>query len=207
MIIHDVEQRSPEWHRLHLCMPTASQFSKIITAVNGDYSASARKYALQLIGRLTSDPEGWQGNRFTDMGEEREPEALNYLRFETGLDWQTVGFIECPALGAGASPDAVVMGNSGLMAGCEIKCKTFSEHVAIVEAGEVPPEHKQQIHGSMAITGLDSWSFLAYHPDCSQQFYTVVQRDDYTAKLVDGLAMFKEVLQELKSKYLIGENS
>jgi len=58
MIIHDLEQRTEEWYSVRRGLPTASEFGRIVTPVNGDYSASARKYALELIGEMAGDPDG-----------------------------------------------------------------------------------------------------------------------------------------------------
>src|SRR5512142_2020977 len=57
MKIHDVAQRSPEWHALRLGKPTASEFHKIITPKTGKLSSQARKFACRLIAeRLLSEP-------------------------------------------------------------------------------------------------------------------------------------------------------
>jgi hypothetical protein len=47
MIIHDVVQGSPEWHALRAGIPTASEFSQLVTST-GEPSKSMKEYALVL---------------------------------------------------------------------------------------------------------------------------------------------------------------
>jgi hypothetical protein len=49
MKIIDCVQNSDEWIAARLGIPTASEFHRIITAVKGDLSKSARKYAAGLV--------------------------------------------------------------------------------------------------------------------------------------------------------------
>jgi exosortase/archaeosortase len=56
-------------------------------------------------------------------------------------------------------------------------------------AGGLPDEHKQQVHGSMAVTGLNSWHFFSFFPGL-QPFHLIVHRDAYTNKLSASLDQF-----------------
>ena len=49
---HIVEPYSPDWHALHLGMPTASKFHRIVTPANWSYSRQARPYAFQLAAEI-----------------------------------------------------------------------------------------------------------------------------------------------------------
>ena len=51
MQIHDVEQHSDAWYSLRAGMPTASEFSKIVTS-KGEASKSAAVYARTLAAEL-----------------------------------------------------------------------------------------------------------------------------------------------------------
>src|SRR6478609_9609842 len=75
MKIHDVAQRSPEWHALRLGKPTASEFHKIITPKTGKLSAQARKFACRLIAeRLLNEPlDLLDGIEAIERGKAMEP--------------------------------------------------------------------------------------------------------------------------------------
>jgi hypothetical protein len=71
----------------------------------------------------------------------------------------------------------------------------------MVIAGTLPDEHKAQVHGSMIVTGLDNWLFLAYHPLINPLILRV-ERDEYTAKLEAALWKFADYYAEMRSVYL-----
>jgi hypothetical protein len=56
-------------------------------------------------------------------------------------------------------------------------------------AGGLPDDHKQQVHGAMAVTGLRRWDFFSYFPGL-QPFHITVLRDAYTDKLAASLDQF-----------------
>jgi hypothetical protein len=50
MKIHNVDQGSPEWHALRCGVPTASEFSKILTPKTMKLSEQAPAYMYRLLG-------------------------------------------------------------------------------------------------------------------------------------------------------------
>ena len=56
-------------------------------------------------------------------------------------------------------------------------------------AGVLPDDYKQQVHGSMAVTGLNSWNFWSYFPGMAP-LHVVVTRDEYTEKISSALDSF-----------------
>jgi hypothetical protein len=198
MIIHTCLQGSPEWHRLRAGKPTASNFDKIITAVKGDLSKQCEPYILELIaGCFCPDFVAWAGNKFTDRGKELEPEARLAFSNHTGFQLEEVGFITRDDGVIGCSPDSLIIDGGVHIAGLEIKCPMPSTHVGYFDAGVLPSDYKQQVHGSMAVTGLNRWHFWSYCPGM-QPFHLIVERDDYTAKLSAALDVF---LGMYKAKY------
>jgi hypothetical protein len=192
MIIHPlVVQGSEEWHALRRGRPTASRFKDIITAAKGDLSKSSSSYIAELIGEcFVPDWVDFLGNKYTDRGTELEPEARQAFDELTGFKTVEVGFVTRTDGIVGCSPDGLIAGPSGgYMSGLEIKCPSPKVHVGWIMAGGLPDEHKQQVHGSMAVTGLNSWNFFSYFPGL-QPFHLVVHRDAYTAKLSDALDQF-----------------
>lgn len=191
-IYHDLEQGSDEWKLVRKGHPTASRFSDIITAAKGELSKSAQPYIRELIGEsFCPDWEEWLGNKYTDRGKETEPEARE--AFSTILDApfavKEVGFVLGDDLVCGCSPDGLIYEGEALVSGVEIKCPSPKVHVGYVLDGGLPSAYKQQVHGSMVVTGLTCWHFWSYFPGL-RPHHIIVQRDDYTAKLQAALWEF-----------------
>ena len=211
MIVHpSVLQGSEEWHAMRRGRPTASRFKNIVTAAKGDLSKSATDYIAELIGE-SYVPEwvDFAGNRFTDRGTEMEPEARLYYEGWAGVKAFEVGFVTRRDEVVGCSPDGLILlpgksverdavhdeagritNGADLFAyGLEIKCPSPKVHVGWVMGGALPDDHKQQVHGAMAVTGLSRWDFFSYFPGL-QPFHVTVHRDAYTDKLSASLDQF-----------------
>ncbi len=191
MIVHPhVLQGSDEWHAMRRGRPTASRFKDIITAAKGDLSKSAKSYIAELIGE-TFVPSwiDFAGNKFTDRGTELEPSARKAFIEATGMPVKEVGFCTRNDGVVGCSPDGLIEEGADYVAGVEIKCPSPKVHVGWMMDGTLPDDHKQQVHGSMAVTGLTEWHFWSYFPGL-QPFHLIVRRDDYTEKLSASLDQF-----------------
>lgn len=190
MLLHDVEQGSLEWFALRAGVATASEFSRIVTA-SGKQSASADAYIAELIDEIArpmasrSQEEQatvFSGNRHTERGHLLEPKAKAWLEFVLGKEFLPGGFITSDDGLLGCSPDARLDGE-----GCEFKAPEGKKHVLWMMGGGLPDEHKQQVHGSMVVTGERRWNFLSYCPGYAP-FHVVVEWDSYTdamAKILD----------------------
>lgn len=193
MIVHPhVLQGSDEWHAMRRGRPTASRFKDIITAQKGDLSKSATAYIAELIGEcFVPDWIDFAGNKFTDRGTELEPMARkSFSEYFGGIPVEEVGFCTRKDGYVGCSPDGLMRGPDGeYLWGVEIKCPSPKVHVGWIMAGGLPDDHKQQVHGSMAVTGLDAWHFFSWFPGL-QPFHVIVKRDEYTAKLSASLDQF-----------------
>lgn len=127
-------------------------------------------------------------------GRKLEPFARAYYEQLTGFTVSEVGFIEHGdgKSGFGCSPDGLVSipgdegGPSALSHGCEIKCPIPETHIAWLLDGDLPDEHKFQVHTCMAVTGLSRWDFLSYCPGESPLLVTV-ERNEFTEQLLAGL--------------------
>ena len=120
----NLEQRSEAWFKARAGRPTASKFSKIITAASGRLSQQAEDYMIELIADCICPGESdWGGNKFTDYGEELEPEARKCFEQVMGLNVEQPGFITRDDEVVGCSPDGLVLDAQGeYIAGLEIKC-------------------------------------------------------------------------------------
>ena len=191
-VFADIIQGSEEWKRIRKGKPTASNFSRIITAAKAELSKQATDYIRELIGEcFVPDFEYFTGNFFTERGKMLEPEAREAFIAESGLFIEEVGFVLADDGICGCSPDGLIIGVGGreFCSGLEIKCPTPKEHIGYVLDGVLPDAYRQQVHGSMAVTGLDEWHFWSYFPGL-KPLHVVVKRDDYTAKIEKALASF-----------------
>lgn len=191
IIAEKLIQGSEAWFAIRKGRATASLFKNILTPT-GKASASAIKYMRKLTREcVCADPMEFAGNKFTDWGNEHEPHARDMFRERTSLDVVEVGFVnradEAPI---GCSPDGLIIDSNGnYIAGLEIKCPQVDTHIDYLLTGELPPEYKLQVHGSMAVTGLDSWWFMSYFPGLNP-FIIEVKRDEFTGKVSDALDQF-----------------
>jgi hypothetical protein len=196
MIIHDMPQGSPEWAIARLGIPTASQFHRIITAVKGDLSTSAGKYAHELVAEtLLGRPlEGPTLNTFAiERGKRLEPVAAQHYEFATDTETRLVGFVTTDDGRLGCSPDRLIVGQRG---GLEIKAKLEAAHLAILFDG--PEEHhKQQIQGCLAICEAEWWDLLAYHPELPPAQNRIQRDEPYIAKLGAALREFLDMRDHL----------
>ncbi|GAB3054342.1 lambda exonuclease family protein [Stenotrophomonas tumulicola] len=199
MRILEVEQGSPEWYQARLGVPTASEFSSIITPKRGEYAAAADTYINQLIDELMRPQAGesFGGNRHTQRGKDLEPDARELYAFDRDVVPRQVGFILNDAGTLGCSPDSMIDLDGGL----EIKCPDGPTHVKWVRAGIVPEEHKPQVHGSLIITGRAWWDFMSHCPGYEPLIVRVTP-DDFTKKLQAHLDRFLIEYQAARAKFI-----
>jgi len=189
--IKDCIQGSEEWFRQRSGKATASEFSKIITASNGDLSASRWKYIDELIAEcFIKEANALIPNAWMDRGIELEPEAAESFSNDTGLDLFEVGFCVNKALKiVGCSPDRLIKQGGDFIEGLEIKCPKPSTQVSYLREGILPKAYKQQVHGSMAVTGLKRWHFYSYCPGLPA-LHLVIEADEYTEKCYQAFEQF-----------------
>ena len=162
MIRLDVDQGSPEWHQARLGIPTASNFSNIITPSTLKPSSSAETYQNKLVGEWwCGKPEESFVSDAMARGTELEPIARSAYEFITNKEIEQTGVIyRDEARTVSCSPDGLC-GDIGL----EIKCPLSGTHVNYLLRSELPAAYLAQVQGSMFVTGLERWDFCSYHPD------------------------------------------
>ncbi len=182
---NDIEQRSPEWYALRAGMPTASEFSKIVTS-KGEPSKSAATYALTLAAELYSGKaleDAWAGNAHTERGRELEAEAMSLYELRHGCDVEPVGFVTDDAETMGCSPDGMV-GDDGM---AEVKCLKAENHIKAIlyyeKNGRCPTDYVQQTQGQMMVCARQWCDLIFYHPDLP---LLVIRQEPDTA-IQDGL--------------------
>lgn len=136
-------------------------------------------------------------------GKELEPFARDYYAEKTSKTVSEVGFIEHDSGGFGCSPDGICLMGEPYMHGLEIKCPIPTSHIAHLNhwkrTGEIPDQHKLQVHCSMAVTGLSRWDFVSYCPG-ERNIIQPVYRDETTDKLEQGLKTLVREMAKMKSE-------
>jgi len=212
MIIHDVEQGTEPWHTLRAGIPTASEFSKLITS-KGAESSSLLPYAR----RLAADKwygvcvDGFSGNKFTKRGSEVEDEACADYEMRHQVAVKHVGLITNNIMTQGCSPDGLIEEDPEGKGGLEIKCKIAEHHLEACEhvynTGTAPIEYVAQPQGCMLITGRKWWDLKFYHPNLpgielrmypDKDFHKVLRKQLKTViRERDEYIKFIKILEEL----------
>ena len=194
MIIHDVEQGTPEWYALRLGVPTASEFHKIVTPT-GRLSAQARKYAIYLVTEklLNRSLTSVSNLEWMERGREMEPQAVRMYEFEQEAETLPVGFITTDCGRLGASPDRLIKGVNGA---AEFKCPAPHTHVEYMVDG-FGWDYVPQVQGQMLVGELDFVDRYSFHPELPPPRVRTYRDDGYIFGLVRALVPFLEMLDEM----------
>jgi len=198
MIIENFEQGSHEWIQARLGIPTASEFSKIVTS-RGAPSDSVGDYMNTLLAE-------WYTQKAVDdfisnwmkRGNELEPDAANEYAWRRDVDPEKVGicYLDERKLIA-CSPDRLVCTN-GLL---EIKCPKASTMVKYLLAKRVPSQYIPQIQGQLWITGREWCDFMAYHPDFDDPLIIRVERNEFLInRISEAVNSFVDEMLEKRAK-------
>lgn len=189
MKIHTCEQRSAEWYRLRAGIPTASEFSCLVTST-GAPSKSLPKYARQLAAEAFAGRtlDAWEGNQWTNRGKDLEAEAIRLYEFATDQVVTPVGFVTNDSVSAGCSPDGFV-GNDGLV---EVKCLKADNHVEAVlyhqKNGRCQPDYVQQSQGQIWLCERKWCDLIIYHPVLPLLVIRQTPDQAVIAGIIDGVA-------------------
>lgn len=168
MQIHPHEQRSEEWYKARIGLPTASMFKTLVTPT-GKPSTQYVGYACSLANELyahESELDGFSGNSWTERGEITEAEAIKWYEFTRDTTVESVGLITENGEGwdAGCSPDGL-LGKNGML---EVKCLKAEHHTKALweydKTGAPPSDFGIQVQGQMLISGRKWVDLLLYHP-------------------------------------------
>lgn len=166
MKVHDVEQRSEEWHQLRAGKITGSCALAILKVrQKGSGELAIRRDLRQqiIVERLTGIPANDLPYLPKDMlhGVNMEAEALCAYEAAYREIVTRVGFVEHDELRAGCSPDGYVGNWEGVI---EIKCPASSTHLEYRTGDVIPDEYYGQLLHSLWITGAQWADFVSYDP-------------------------------------------
>lgn len=225
----DCEQGTAEWFDARKGIPTASEFSTVMSegkdgmlpaaimdamvksgctaeqlaaavkaarARGASPAASRLKYLRTLAGEIirgTPEEDGYSSPAM-ERGKVMEAEARDLYAFSRGVDPMQVGFVLNG--NAGASPDSFIGDEGGL------EIKTALAHIQIdrLAKGELPSEHKAQVHGNMWVTERAWWDFVSYSPGLPPLILRVPRDEAYIAKLAAAVDAFNSELADVVEK-------
>lgn len=196
IIVNDIEQGTPEWFAARAGIPSASNFSKIVTG-KGTPSKSRKDYLYTLAAeRIVGEKADTFQSAAMTRGIEMEEEARNFYELSQGVNVQQVGLVYHDEKKLySCSPDGL-MPDRGL----EIKCPSMHVHVDYLLEQKLPAVYVQQVQGSMFVTGLDKWDFMSYYPGMPTLLLTLDRDDEFCNSLEAELVRFCEELEELTGK-------
>jgi len=184
MIRLNMPQGGADWLLIRAGMPTASQFSKVITPAKFAVSTSVELYSSHLLAELYyGGPIDSDSSQFMERGKELEAEALAWYELGVSEEVETTGFCMSDDQRYGCSPDALV-GDEG---GCEIKVPAMVTHLDYLIKDELPTKYLLQVQGSMLVTGRKWWDFVSWHPTAKPLVVRVKRDEDIILALQGGL--------------------
>lgn len=194
MIVSEHPQRSDEWFKERLGLPTASHFEQIVTTT-GARSKQREKYMYELAGEILT---GRQMVRYATQkmrnAVEREPEARAFYSLVKGVYVQEVGlcYLDDRKL-FGASPDGLVGDDGGL------ELKDAEPHVQIdrIRNGWSKADHFQQVQGCLYVTGRKWWDLMSYCEGMEPVIIRFERDEKFISALSVELALFCSELQRL----------
>ncbi len=163
MKIHDCEQGTLEWSKLHFGIPTASGLDNLLTPEfelrKGELPKTYvyKKVAEKLQGRPLIDLSA--SSFMLEQGMIVEEEARPWYALEYDKKIKQVGFITTDDGRFGCSPDGLILNDE---CGLEIKSPAAHTHVKYLVNGALPKEYACQVMGSMFATGFKKWIFVSY---------------------------------------------
>jgi hypothetical protein len=190
MEIFDCEQRSEQWFRCRMGIPTSSEFQCLLVA-KGERKGRAT-YMRKLAGEIvTGEPQEGFTSLALERGKIMEAEARSAYALIHDADPQLVGFIRNGD--KGASPDAL-LGDVGLL---EIKTQRPDILIETLKAGEFPAEHLAQCQGALWVAERE-WLDLVVYYSKMPMFVRRLRRDEgYIGRLAGAVKEFNDELAEM----------
>lgn len=192
MIIHEMEQGTPEWLEVRKGKMTASNAQAI-----GNNGKGLKTYIKKITAQKTLNGKDEFSNGHTERGHELEEQARSLYELETEQTVKQVGFIEHSEY-IGCSPDGLVGEDGGL----EVKCLdylAFFEHL-LERENAIDSKYIWQIQMNLLITGRKWWDYLAYYPDYKKPLfiYRFEPDKEKIEKLKEGLKNGEQMIKDIE---------
>ena len=173
-----------------MSIPTASQFSRIITPAKGELSKSETSdlYLCELLASWAMDrPITGPETDFMNQGHDCETQAVEEYELR-GIATERGGFFTTDDGWVGCSPDRRV-GTDKLL---EIKSHPGNPgiHVRFMMGAELDLKYRPQLQGALWVTERHSVDIISYHPELSPVILTVKRDEEYIEKLAAAMTGF-----------------
>lgn len=196
MIRLNVVQGTTEWATARLGIPTASQFDRIITPKTMKMSASAEKYACELLAeQALGEPMDDATSGFMLRGSIQEERAVRYYEFQSDNATTPVGFLLRDDRRAGASPDRMV-GDNGLL---EVKVPNAANHIAYL-LDEDGIGYRAQVQGQLWVAEREWDDTLSYNPIMPYALVRQYRDEEFIKALERCMSVFHEMMDEMREK-------
>ena len=179
MIIHELEQGTPEWHKVRCGKFTASNIHKLFM---GKSTKGYNDYLNQIVyERLTGEQPESFSSEWMDRGIELEAEAIQAYELLTFSKVTRVGFVEFDDW-HGCSPDGFV-GEYGML---QVKCPKWSTMLDDrLNDPSIPKEYLYQMQFEMMVSERKWNDYFCYHP----KLEPILKRVEYDKSICDAIAM------------------
>lgn len=203
-IIHNFEQRSPEWYAIRLGKFTGSDFHTFL----GKSATKDRLILEKASEHITGKPTNEDNFISTDMqrGIDNEDYARQLYEAETFNKVEQIGFAELDEF-TGCSPDGLV-GDDGII---EIKCPKQSVFIDQVIKNKIKPEYETQIQFNLMVLDRKWCDYIAYNINFPLRVVRIFRDEDkigaIRSALADVISQAKGIISDFKKATSGVENS
>lgn len=207
---HEAPQRSERWYQFHIGLPTASEFSKVITPARLELSKQRSSFAYRLAAeRLLNQSfrKDLGGLEYIEIGKQEEDSAVQQYHqiaaMDLGmedLDTYRVSMILTDDGKFGCSPDRLIAGNE--RHGLEIKAIFPPKLAGYLCEGTTGPDHRIQVLGQMWVGDLELNDLYCYNKDFPS-FFKQWKRNEEKAEIAtvaDHMTRFGDELEAVVRK-------
>jgi hypothetical protein len=194
------EQGTDEWKSLRLGIPTASEFSKIVTS-QGKRSTQVQGYIDELIAeRLTGQTKMEWTNEIMLRGNELEDQARANYELDMAASISQIDFAMHDDLDCGFSPDGIIGSIDNPEGLLEIKSPLQNTLVSYHRGGKMPSTYIPQVQAQLWMSQASYVDFYAYHPSI-KPFLIRVEPDLKLHKLMEEIVReMLDVINEMTEK-------
>lgn len=196
MIIHKIEQGTPDWLQLRAGKFTGSKFYTLMgkKSNKGYYDELYRVAYEKMTGNVA---ENDYKNADMERGNTEEPIIRRLYEKEMNIFVDEVGFVEKNEF-VGFSPDGLV-GDTGMI---EIKSAKYNIQIDRLLKNVLPPLHKWQVYGGLWICEREWLDYISYNPNLPI-FKIRVYRDEKIIKeleirINEAIEEVQEIISKLK---------
>lgn len=182
---HEAPQRSERWYQFHIGLPTASEFSKVVTPAKLELSKQRSSFSYRLAAeRLLNQSfrKDLGGLEYIEVGKQEEDAAVQQYHqiaaMDLGmdeLDTYRVSMILTDDGKFGCSPDRLIAGNE--RHGLEIKAIFPPKLAGYLFEESTGPDHRVQVLGQMWVGDLEINDLYCYNKDFPSFFKQWKRKD------------------------------